>query len=176
MHDMQYTTQPYQHQIEANERAWKQNAFAFFMEMGTGKSKIVVDEITNLILQEKLNCAIIAAPNNVHINWKEQFDIHGPADPPWLIQIYRSELLSKKRFVVFEEENRLIIQSGKVLIFLINIEALSTNKSATYLQRILRARRKSYFVIDESHKIKTPGAIRTKSAIVLGKQAMYRRI
>lgn len=168
-----FTTKPYHHQEEALHRSWGQEGFALFLEQGTGKSKIIVDEVTNLIELGRINCVIVAAPNNVHINWKEQFETHGPPQPKWEIQIYKSELLNNKKF---EDETRRIIQSGKVLVFLVNIEALSAQKGFQYVTRILKARRKAYMVIDESHKIKNPSAIRTKNAILLGKMAAIRRI
>ena|SRR5215471_5783282 len=170
---MIYTTQPYAHQEEALKLAYHNNAFALFMEMGVGKSKIIVDEIVNFIEEDKINCAVIIAPNNVHINWKSEFIKHGPPDyNKWAIQIWRSGQSSDKR----EKETRDILESGKCLIFLMNIEALSTMGGVGYLRRILVARRKTYMVIDESHKIKTPGAQRTKNAIGLGSLAYIRRI
>jgi len=170
---MIYTTKPYDHQKEALELAYPNVAFALFMEMGTGKSKIIVDEIVNLIEEDKINCAIVVAPNNVHINWKSEFIKHGPPDyDKWAIQIWRSGQSAEKR----EKETKDIIASGKCLIFLINIEALSAASGTEYLRRILAARRKSYMVIDESHKIKTPGAARTKNVIALGAFAYIRRI
>ena len=43
--DMIYTTQPYDHQREALETMFNKPAFALFAEQGTGKSKVIVDEI-----------------------------------------------------------------------------------------------------------------------------------
>ena len=171
--ELLYTTQPYQHQIEALQAAFDKPNFALFMEQGTGKSKIVVDEITNLIERGKINCVVILAPNQVHENWKEQFETHGPNDyDRWTIQVYRSKNNAEKQ----EQLTRDIIASSKVLVLLMNIEALSTPKGFDYLYRVLRARRQAYLCIDESHKIKNHGAIRTKRAINLGPLAKYRRI
>jgi SNF2 family DNA or RNA helicase len=168
-----YTTQPYEHQIQALEACFGKTNFALFMEQGTGKSKVVVDETVNLIERGEINCIVILAPNQVHENWAEQFQLHGPKDyDRWIIQVYKSKNNSERQ----EKLTRDIIGSGKVLVFLMNIEALSTDKGAQYLHRILLARKRTYFVIDESHKIKNNGAIRTKRAITLGTYAKYRRI
>jgi Mesyanzhinovviridae DNA helicase len=171
------STQPYDHQLEALQLAWSKQAYALFLEMGTGKSKIIVDEIVNLIERDMINVAIIIAPNNVHVNWKDELIKHGPPDyNKWAIQIYRSKLNTRNNKVKFEKETRGIINSGKCLVFLINIEALSGPSGATYLQRILTARRKGYMVIDESHKIKNSTAVRTKTCIELGRLAYIKRI
>jgi len=171
--NMLYTTTPYQHQREALERAFGLPEYALFLEQGTGKSKIVVDEIVNLIERDEINCAIVLAPNQVHENWAEQFLIHGPKDySKWVIQVYKSKNKAEDQ----ENFTRKIIQSGKVLIFLMNIEALSSEKGQNYLYRLLRARKKSYICVDESHKVKTYSAKRTKCAIALGAYAKFRRI
>jgi Mesyanzhinovviridae DNA helicase len=163
----------YHHQKEALEVAKDHLGFALFCEQGTGKSAIIIHEIVNLIEQDKINCAIIIAPNNVHVNWKEQFEIHGPPNyDKWAIQIWRSGAPLEKK----EAETRAILNAQKVLIFLMNIEALSSSGGKHYLRRILLARRRVYMAIDESHKIKSPTAIRTKACIELGSLAYIRRI
>ena len=43
-----FKTKPYEHQIEALEKSWAQDTYALFMEMGTGKSKVLVDNIAML--------------------------------------------------------------------------------------------------------------------------------
>jgi SNF2 family DNA or RNA helicase len=168
-----YTTHPYLHQSEALEVAFDKPNFAYFLEQGTGKSKIVVDEIVNLIERKKITLAVIVAPNLVHINWVEQFETHGPPNyKKWEIQVFKSGV----PLVTQEAETRRIINSGKVLVFLINVEAFSYQKAPDYLLRLLRSRHQSYICIDESHKIKSPGARRTKQLVSLGRMAMYRRI
>ena len=171
--DLITTTEPYAHQLEALQLAWGKEGYAFFLEMGTGKSKIIVDEIVNLIELERINLAVIIAPNNVHVNWKGEFEKHGPVGyDKWAIQIYRSKHTKEKR----EKETRALLGTNKCFIFLINIEALSSASGADYLRRILAARRKAYMVIDESHKIKNGSALRTKTCIDLGRMAYIRRI
>lgn len=173
MTNLKITTQPYDHQMEALTTAWGKPGFAFYLEQGTGKSKIIVDEIVNLIERELINCAVIIAPNNVHVNWKYELEKHGPKDwNQWAIQIWRSGQNKDKR----EKETKSILESNRALVFLINIEALSAAGGKDYLRRVLLARRKVYMAIDESHKIKTPGAQRTKACIELGRLAYIRRI
>ena len=38
-----FKTDPYKHQITALEKSWNRETYAYFMEMGTGKSKVLVD-------------------------------------------------------------------------------------------------------------------------------------
>lgn len=51
--DMRYKfkLKPYAHQLEALEQSWYKDYFALFMDMGTGKSKVLIDNIS--LLYEK---------------------------------------------------------------------------------------------------------------------------
>jgi len=43
-----FKTKPYEHQLKALEMSWERPYFAYFMEMGTGKSKVLIDNISML--------------------------------------------------------------------------------------------------------------------------------
>lgn len=43
-----FKTKPYEHQLIALEKAWNKETFAFFMEMGTGKTKVLIDNMSML--------------------------------------------------------------------------------------------------------------------------------
>ena len=46
-----FKTEPYAHQKDALKKCWNKEAFAIFAEMGTGKTKIALDNATMLILR-----------------------------------------------------------------------------------------------------------------------------
>jgi hypothetical protein len=51
------------------------------MEQGTGKSKVIIDNIAYLYREGKINCAIISAPKGVYRNWvASEFKAHMPDD------------------------------------------------------------------------------------------------
>ena len=53
-----FKTEPYEHQREAMHRSiYLWNALWFFMEMGTGKSKVLIDSIAYLGNTHKLDFA-----------------------------------------------------------------------------------------------------------------------
>ena len=64
-----FKTKPYAHQITALEKSWNKIAYGYFMEMGTGKSKVLVDNIAMLYDNGKINAALIIAPKGVYRNW-----------------------------------------------------------------------------------------------------------
>ena len=41
-----FKTKPYAHQLTALEMSWNKECFAYFMEMGTGKSKVLIDNMS----------------------------------------------------------------------------------------------------------------------------------
>ncbi len=40
-----FKTKPYAHQITALEKSWNKETYAYFMEMGTGKTKVLIDNL-----------------------------------------------------------------------------------------------------------------------------------
>ena len=49
-----FKTKPYKHQLKALEKSWEKSYFAYFMEMGTGKSKVLVDNLAMLYDKGKI--------------------------------------------------------------------------------------------------------------------------
>ena len=50
-----FKTKPYAHQLKALEMSWDKKCFAYFMEMGTGKSKVLIDNSAMLYDHGKIN-------------------------------------------------------------------------------------------------------------------------
>jgi hypothetical protein len=38
-----FKLQPYEHQLDALRASWNKHEYAWFMDMGTGKSKVLID-------------------------------------------------------------------------------------------------------------------------------------
>ena len=65
-------TKQYEHQLKALEKSWASDTFALFMEMGTGKSKVLVDTIAMLYDRGAIKGALIVAPKGVVGTWYNQ--------------------------------------------------------------------------------------------------------
>ena len=63
-----YKTKPYAHQEEALQKSYDKTNFAYFMEMGCGKSKVLLDNITWLYDNKRIDTAVIVAPKGVYRN------------------------------------------------------------------------------------------------------------
>ena len=170
-----FKTKPYDHQQEAFDKSAERHAYALFMEMGTGKTKVAIDTLGALYEAGKVEAALIVAPKGVYGNWvNKEIPQHLPDRidrkvvlwQPNLTQKFKAEL----RDVAIKKDSR------KLRIFVMNTEALSTKKGKDTAMRFLELNPDNFVVIDESTSIKNRNAQRTKNIIGLGKKAKYRRI
>jgi len=167
-----FKTKPYAHQLKALEMSWKKEVFALFMEMGTGKSKVLLDNISMLYDNGKINGALIIAPKGVYKNW---LDSEIPQHLVKHIQkkaVLWQALINKKQQ---EKLDTLFEPEVDLHILIMNVEAFSTKKGLDFASKFLSCHN-ALVAVDESTTIKNPGAKRTKAIVSLGKQAKYRRI
>ena len=68
-------TKPFNHQAKALELGHKQRVFAYFMEMGTGKTKVAIDNANYLYENGEINDVIVIAPNSVYRNWELKYKV-----------------------------------------------------------------------------------------------------
>jgi SNF2 family DNA or RNA helicase len=167
-----FKTKPYAHQLTALEKSWDKTEYGYFMEMGTGKSKVLVDNMAMLYDKGKINGAVIVAPKGVYRNWYSQEIPNHLSSHIQPKMVLWTALTSKKK----DKEYQTLFETGHDLhILIINVEALSTKKGLDFAAKFMRCH-KTMLAIDESTTIKNPNAKRTKSILTLGKEATYRRI
>jgi len=167
-----FKTKPYDHQVTALEKSWDKEEYAYFMEMGTGKSKVLVDNIAMLYDKGKINGALIIAPKGVYRNWfRQEIPNHLPCHIDHHVSIWTATTSKAK-----DKEYQLLFETGFDLhILIMNVEAFSTKKGLEFATKFLNCHN-SLMAVDESTTIKTPSAKRTKAILNLGKMAKYRRI
>ena len=167
-----FKTKPYAHQLTALEKSWNKENFAYFMEMGTGKTKVLIDNLAMLYDKGKIDGALIIAPKGVVKTWYEQeLPTHLPDHIENVTVLWQSNITKsqqEKLETLFEIETALHI-------LVMNVEALSTDKGVKFASKFLNSH-KAIMAIDESTTIKTPTAQRTKNIIRMGDLAKYRRI
>jgi SNF2 family DNA or RNA helicase len=167
-----FKTKPFAHQLKALEMSWDKKVFAYFMEMGTGKSKVLIDNMSILYDKGHINGALLIAPKGVYKNW---FDSEIPTHMADHIEktmvLWESSAGKSKE----KELDTLFKSSYDLHILIMNVEALSTKKGKQFAEKFLSCH-KTLMAIDESTTIKNPGAIRTKTIIDLGHNTKYKRI
>ncbi len=167
-----YKTEPYAHQHEALIRSYDKKHYGYFMEMGCGKSKVLLDNVVWLYEQGKIDTAVIVAPKGVYRNWQiSEIPAHFPDDIEHEVFVWKSNPNKKQQ----EELSNAVKHRGGLRILLANVEGFATGKLSKYVDLFMKDS-KVLFAIDESTTIKNPKAKRTKALIKAGASALYRRI
>ena len=167
-----FKTKPYAHQLKALQMSWDREVFAYFMEMGTGKSKVLIDNMAMLYDRGKINGALIIAPKGVYKNWYDsELPTHLASHIETKIGFWKA-MRSKSED---KELNKVFSTGVELHILIMNVEAFSTKKGLEFAQKFLWSHN-ALITVDESTTIKNPGASRTKNIIKLSRYAKYKRI
>jgi len=170
--DYKFKTKPYRHQLEALEKSWNKETFAYFMEMGTGKTKVLIDNLAILYDKGKIDGVLIIAPKGVIGTWyNQELPIHLPKHVENVTVTWQANINQKQQ----DKLDRLFETGEDLHILIMNVEALSTDKGKIFAAKFLRSH-KPMMVVDESTTIKNPKAKRTKNILHLSKLSTYRRI
>jgi hypothetical protein len=170
-------TTPFRHQKLAFEKASNDvppapgmprpcDAFAYFMEPGTGKTKSLIDDAARAYLAGEIELLLVLAPNGVHRNWLGELELH--CGVPYQAAFYRSGTVNKQARAVLDS-------TGVLKVLTVNSESLSHKSGLAFCLAALAGRR-AMVVLDESHRFKTPGAARTRNSWKLSRMAVQRRL
>ena len=130
-----FKTKPFEHQSEALHVGWNLPEFGYFMEMGTGKSKVLIDNLGMLYQNEQIDFALIIAPKGVYRNWvAKEIPEHMSEQVPHRVIRWVSGPNKKQA-----EEMRSVKDKFEGLtIFVMNVESFSTvrgQKAGQWLSR-----------------------------------------
>ncbi len=167
-----FKTTPYAHQLKALEMSWNKEVFAYFMEMGTGKSKVLLDNMAMLYDKGKINGALIIAPKGVYKNWYDS------EIPEHMVKHINKKVVLWQALINQKQQDKLdtlFKPEVDLHILLMNVEALSTKKGTAFAHKFLVSHN-TLIAVDESTTIKNPSAKRTKNILALSKLSKYRRI
>ena len=167
-----FKTKPYAHQITALEKSWNKETYAYFMEMGTGKTKVLIDNAAMLYDKGKIDSLLIVAPKGVVGTWYDQeLPTHLPNHIENVTILWQANITKGQ-----QEKLNSLFETGTALhILIMNVEALSTTKGTDFAAKFINSHN-TLMVIDESTTIKNPSAKRTKNILKLSTQTKYRRI
>lgn len=174
---MHYTpkTTPFSHQAQVFEESRDLPTFAVFWEQGTGKTKLIIDTAVWLFMRGEIDAVIVVAPNSVHRNWiSDELPVHLP---DWAMKESRTHIyqaIKAKTKWHKAAVNNMLWHVGLAWLA-ISYDAFMTKSGKQLIWDMLK-RRKCLYVLDESARIKTPGAKRTKSIVASGRYAKYKRI
>lgn len=168
-----YKTKPFEKQKECFELSRQFESFALLMEMGVGKSKIIIDTAAWNFLQGNIDACIIIAPNGVHETWVNKLiPEHCPDQVNYAAVAFKSRLSAadKKQWAKVSSSD-----STRLKFFTFHYESQVTANGKEKIRQLLDKFR-CLMVLDESHWIRTPGNKRTKYIISISPYAKMRRI
>jgi len=175
--DFKFSTRlpPFEHQEEVFALSRDLPEFALFMEMGTGKTRIEVDTGTYLRAKGEIAGVLVVCPNSVKDTWEEEVALMAPEWSShevviWSAQARRAQRDRIAAFLTVDAH-----PSPALRWFVVNVEGLSSDRAYEACERFLQLHR-CLMIVDESSRIKTPKAKRTKNVIKLGQLAAYRRV
>lgn len=162
-----FKTKPWEHQVKALKYLHKRDTAALYTDMGTGKSKIMIDLIANrswrtiLIVCTKKGCQ----------NWVKQFKFHYPNDKILLLNLTDFSSIDKvtelRKGTKFRQEN-----TNEKLILIVNYESIWREPFCDELLKKYVAI--DCIICDESHRIKTPGSKCSRFLTKIGKRVPCR--
>ena len=167
-----FRTKPYEHQRIILQETRDRSTFALFMEQGTGKTKVILDNAAYLWAQGKIQgLLVLAYPNGAHVNWvANECPVHIPLWCSYVAAAWDARRGNRSIDDVLKKQAKPTLR-----ILTMNIEAMSTKRGEKIARDFLTAY-PSLFVVDESTCIKTPSAKRTRAVLRLASLAPYRRI
>jgi len=157
-------TSAWLHQRQAYHFLRALDAGALFMDMGTGKSKVLVDTFVD----RDVRAAVIICPRNVLGVWPREFRRHS-GEPYDVVVADR-----RRRVADRTAEIRAAVDAaeaaGRRVVVVVNYEAAWREPLDGYLT----SREWDAVALDESHRIKAPGGRASRFCARLGKHARLR--
>ena len=174
-----FKTKPYDHQMASlgamlNHFKRGEKEIALLMEMGCGKTKVLIDGSSFLYDNGFIGGILVICPNGVKGTWVNEIETHMPEHVDRNVITWTGQKTKKHEE---ELQSLFITEPAKVHlnILIINVDAFTTERGRKFADRFLMTRQ-SLMVVDESTVIKNPSAIRTKAITKLGFLSRYRVI
>ena len=169
-----FKTKPYQHQMDALQAGKYADSYGYLMEMGTGKSKVLIDNLAILSAEGKLDFALIIAPKGVYRNWvAKEIPQHLSDDINHRVIRWVSSANKTQKKEMASVKDKF----DGLTIFVMNVEAFSALKgkqAGEWMAKNLGPR--GLIAIDESTTIKNHKAKRSKALMKIAAGFKYRRI
>lgn len=160
-----FKTEPRKYQRDALQHAWGKNAFAFYMDMGTGKTKTALDLMSAYYIDGKVDRVLIVTKFSTRRNWEREISIHCGVQADVMV-------LDTSKAKAFDEWNTNRDEACKFLI--VGTESLAAGNAIHLAEKFVLVSTRVGMIVDEAHMIKTHNAVRSRNCVQLGKSAAYK--
>lgn len=134
--------------IRANGRP--ATGWGHFMEMRLGKTPTTLNEIALFIRDHGFTRAVVISPNSYKEDWKAECIKYGLSMEPYVYQAIDHDRIAKE-----------VLAKKDGVMLIVNYEALKSSHIEKFVAQFID--QKTYFVVDESIKIKNPESLQTKA-------------
>ena len=168
MNNFVFKTKPWNHQLRALEYLYERDAAALYTDMGTGKTKVMIDLIVNrgfkrvLITCTTKGCAV----------WQREFNKHSSIPSENVLNLAGVPTSKKVYLLSNEPLKSLLVSSEDVLVIVCNYEGVWRKPFDDLL--ISKKLGIDCVICDESHKIKSPGSKCSRFLTKIGKRVPHR--
>jgi SNF2 family DNA or RNA helicase len=162
------------HQARHFELTKNKRQYGNVADMGTGKSKMLIDVVSHLFLNGHVNALLVIGNSGSYATWITE---HLPTHVPKEVRYSAARWSSKLGVRALREFDQLIARPGTrtdLLVVVANVEALVFPRSFDRLYQFVKSHR-TLTAIDESSTIKNPTSARTKAAFMLRDVSVGRR-
>ena len=157
---------PMEHQTEGLRQAWKSPEFAWFWEMGTGKTFATIQLAVARYNTAKIEALIVICPTQIKLVRESELEKRAGVD--YKAHVHGAGPKKKKKLEQFIDES---VDCLKVLV--VGVESLSQGNSWKLYVDFAMAH-KVMTVADESSRLKNAQATRTKRAITVAEHSEFR--
>jgi hypothetical protein len=169
-------TVPTDEQAKWLAETWADPIHFVAWDCGTGKTKFLIDTAAAQFEAGMIDALVVIAPDGVHANFVlVELMKHLPDR---LREKTESYIFNSKGSTTKREQqnmNALLARKGFVIIAM-PYDGLTTKAGTTFLRNFVETRRKRFLIAaDESHRIKTESAERTKRAVAVSSYASAKR-
>lgn len=162
---------PFKQQVTGFLMSRDEPGFALLMEQRTGKTRIIIDSAAYQYQQGQITGLLVFCPNGVKDVWDEQLAEFCPPEIPLDVFVWEPRTRHKAEGWVLSVPPG----SRSLRVLIMNVEAMSGDIGSGIAELFL-AKHTAMAVVDESTRIKSISAARTRRIIKAGKKAKFRRI
>lgn len=142
-----------------------------FPSGNTGKSYLALWEAEALYRLGEIDALFVLAPNGLHTNWVI-YEIPDLLETPHVALAYQSKKAKTKRH---QQEVKEVLNFRQGLaVMTMSYDAIKTEAGKKAAKDFL-TKRKCFYILDESNRIKTPSAKVTRTVVSSGRYAKYKR-
>lgn len=147
-----------------------------FVTGNSGKTKVIIDNMTYLKQRGAITAAIVLAPKGVYRNWSTQeIPKHMPDEVKPEILVWKADASAGYKKKLLEDIDKYDGTTFPIMVF--NIESLLSTVGMDTITAFLKKHKGTVMgIIDESTCIKNHKAKRTKKALEIGQKCRVRRI